>query len=135
MALLAHFKCYLFSIETRIVFFLILMVFFKHGSALTTSRIVSIRSVLIELLYLVLYRLSGIRFDEACMRRSHSRAVTPNTFMSLLLIIHVVAEDFLALEINLEHSWEEGSPWCNLVVFVREIIPLLPLVDEDAQIW
>ena len=118
MALLAHFKCYLFSIETRIVFFLILMVFFKHGSARATNGIVSIRSVLIELLYLVLYRLSGIRFDEACMRGSHSRAATPNPFMSLLLIIHVVAEDFLALKINLEHSWEEGSPWCNLVVFV-----------------
>ena len=51
-----------------------------------------------------------------------------------LLVIHVVRFDQLALCVNLEDTWEEGGPWRSRIVFVAKVVPLLPLVDEDAQV-
>ena len=49
-------------------------------------------------------------------------------------MVHVVVLDLLALQVDLEHAWVESRSRHNWVVFVAEIVPLLPLVDEDAQV-
>ena len=56
------------------------------------------------------------------------------TLFFSFLIVHIVLHDKLAFEKYLETAWEEDGPWCNRVIFMTEVIPLLPLVDENAQI-
>lgn len=54
-------------------------------------------------------------------------------FLSLL-IVHIILYYKLAFQEYLENTWEEDSPWRDRVVFMTEVVPLLPLVDENAQI-
>ena len=49
-------------------------------------------------------------------------------------MVHVVRFDFLTLQVDLEYAWVVGGSRHHWVILVTEIIPLLPLVDKDAQV-
>ena len=73
------------------------------------------------------------RCCDATLRvaRSAKRALT---LLLSLLIVHIILNYNLAFEEYLENTWKEYSPWRDWVIFMTEVVPLLPLVDENAQI-
>ena len=99
------------------------------GGLLNAPRLL----VLVELLHLGLDRLAHFGLHEVLVRGALPRL----RFVSLpplLLLIHVVRTDQLALKMDLKDAWEECGPGRDWVVFVAEVVPLAPLVHEDAQI-
>lgn len=51
-----------------------------------------------------------------------------------LLLVHVVGADLLPFEVYLEDSGEKRCSGLRGVVFVAEVVPFGPFVDEDAQV-
>lgn len=90
--------------------------------------------VRLKLIDLGLDRLSCLALDEGGVSGAHPVAARCAPFLALLLVVHVVVLNLLALQVDLEHAWVESRSRHNWVVFVAEIVPLLPLVDEDAQV-
>ena len=74
-----------------------------------------------------------MRLSDATLgvARSAKRALT---LLLSLLIVHIILNYNLAFEEYLENTWKEYSPWRDWVIFMTEVVPLLPLVDENAQI-
>ena len=52
-----------------------------------------------------------------------------------LLCVHIVGADLLPLEEDLEGAREERGPGRRRIIFVAEVVPLAPLINEDAQVW
>ena len=52
----------------------------------------------------------------------------------LTFVIHVVGVDELTFQVDLETAGKEGGAGRYRVVFVAEVIPFLPFVDEDAEV-
>ena len=74
-----------------------------------------------------------MRLSDAALgvARSAKRALT---FLLTLLIVHIILNYYLTFQEYLENTWEKDSPWRDWVVFMTEVIPFLPFVDENAQI-
>ena len=88
----------------------------------------------LKLIDLGLDGLSCLALDEGGVSGAHPVAARCAPFLTLLLVVHVVVLDLLALQVDLEHAWVESRSRHNWVVFVAEIVPFLPLIHEDAQV-
>jgi len=90
--------------------------------------------VIIELLDLTLYGLPRLRLHKASVSLAHTCISLLPSLGLLLLMIHVVGVYHFALQVDLEAPWEVSSPRCRRIVLVAEVVPLLPLVHENAQV-
>ena len=72
--------------------------------------------------------------SDTTLRVAGSATKRAFTFFFTLFIVHIILHYNFAFQEYLENTWEKDSPWRDWVVFMTEVIPFLPFVDENAQI-
>ena len=90
--------------------------------------------VIIELLYLILNRLTCLRLHEASVGLTQACVPLLPSFSLQFFVVHVVGVDQFPLKVDLEATREVGGSRCGRIILVAEIVPLLPLVHEDSKV-